>query len=1474
MGRKTFSNQRNASAGAGGARRFCVGEIVRTKLRRSLNILGICLAAACLLWLSGCGGGTGANVVTVSVSPSSATVIVSQSLSLTAAVSGPTTNTNVTWMCQYTITPIATTAAPNPKTSGLTTCTSDTGTIPSGSNQLTVVFTAPSKVPDQTTFPNLVITITATSAQNTSKTGTATITLDSGIFVSILPTTASVPVGEQQSFSATLTNDLQTKGVKWLITQTAPTATIPLPSVATCAPGCGTLTVPANSNTVTYTAPSAIPTSTTVTSTPANVTIVATSNGDNTRFTFGTITIVAGGPITFNGISPTIAPAGARYWDIFLDAPNISSSSLITLTSKSTNNPTSLTSISGQVKILFPIPTTTVTSPGSTGARIRLNEQNLSTVDTYTVTVTDPVQTVTSSGTFSFQTIPVRPTSVASIPDDIVQGQPNANLQLLIDGGYFGLGGTNAAIFFQGNSRIVDPASSNSRQLLSSFSTTQAGPPGLYQLSVSGRATPPPAPLPYNSSITTVGVFPDYSVTPPSVVQSVGNLGSLTAGTNLSAIDIDPTLGIAAVADTGGNAILFFNVGKHSLTPLSTVTSATYPNVSINVPTGVSVNRQNHTVAVVNYGDQSVSVIPIPGALPAVTPFNVSLANSVTSLNATNTPYSIGVDPDTNLALVAYSNTSPTYLANVGFILNLNPDSATNKNPYGCPFNGNTAHFGQCIFAQVSLNTGSYPQIAVSPHGHLAFVTPGGSGPTTAVDLTKMSTSASITSLTLTSGIVTATVSGTNPLNPAQPGTVLITGVTAAGKTNFNGAYAVTSISGSTFTYSITSTTNDTGTGGTVYLSNPNLFFGISQTSQGIAMNPITRTAAIADANATGNNGPQINLVNGLDLTPTSITFNATCTFYTTTCAGAPELLGTTAVAWQPYSDALVSYNSGQNQVSVSDPTEQRRYALVCQLPTACTTNPVTASQVTLTGTGIATINVANAPGGQLKLFGGLAVDPDTNQALVVMSGSSSMELIDLGPSSTNSLKPAEITEVVVPNPGPGPGVIGGVPNALLSYGTLTATTDLSGVQIFGAGFGATGNTSVTVRLDGNPIPAGNVQVINDRQIVATIPASFLSFPHRYALDVLSSGSQSNASDFIVIQAVDLSKVCSTGSPKPSSVAIADQLANGPFSPIAIVSNSGCTSISVVDINPTTVVAGVTAANPNFGTVRSTIAVGATPIGVAIDQHRGLAVVANSGDNTASVVDLTQQPPVQKVPAVAVGTNPLGVAMNDATDVAVLANNGSQTVSLIDLALLFPPSGTTAPTTLSSTTASVDELPVAVAIDPDRGTLNQGIAVVTALQLVSGAAPVGALDVVDIGLETPSKSLTISTGSISSSPTGIVFDPTVFTGTTNNGVFYANSSGSNVISSFNPDTGTANSVNVGINPTSLAMNQQTGAILSVNTLGNSISIVDTLSNPLKTRQTLGIPGSPTFGVAIDQFTNLAVIVDQVNNRLLLFPMPN
>jgi DNA-binding beta-propeller fold protein YncE len=1445
------------------------------KSRSIWNCAAVAITIACL-WLGGCGSSSGANVVTVTIGSSvGATIILGQSTTLTATVNGAT-NTMVNWQaCQFTTTTVSGTTT---TTSTAATCPTD-GSLGALSNQLatgTATYTAPSKIPDQTKFPGLQIIVTAQSQQDTKKTGNIKLVLDSGIGVGLTPTTATVPTKEPQQFTAVLTND-PTQSVVWLITQSAPTSTITVPNLASCSPGCGSI-----SSSGVYTAPTAVPTATTpagASTTPANVTIVATSKTDNTRFATGTITIIQGGPIAFNGISPTIAPQGATLWDIYLDAPNISSASTITLTDQNGGKKifTSTSSSSGltnQIKVLFPIPTSTTAAPASIGARLRLLEGDLippgpsgssgPTPLTYTVSVTDPGEPVTpkAGGQFSFTLLPVRPTVVSSSPTGLVENASTSNIPLSIDGGYFGPGGQSASAFFQGN-LIPQSSSSSSRRLALSFPSNAVGPPGLYPLSVSSASASLPAPN--NPAVTSLAVFPDYSTILPQITSSIA------AGTNPSAIDIDPTLGVVVVAETGSNAVQFYSIGSGTLSPLGG------PVAVGQTPTGVSVNRTNHSVAVVNYIGQSVSVLPIPGAPNPVTPTTVNLSGALQGqVSPAPLPYAIGLDPDTNLALVAYSSTSSSSSANLGFVVNLNQGAGA---PYGCLGGTGTP---PCIYSQVTLNTQAYPQIAMAPHGHVAYVTPGALqtnlGIVRGVDVTQPSTSIGISSLSLASGIVTVTTSSTlTGLIPGIPSTVLISGVpttNAAGNTNFNGVFNISITSSTTFSYILStaaSGASGTASGGTVFYGSSNFNFGgISPTVQGIAINPITNTAALADAGATG---AQVDLLNQLDQSFSSITFFATCTAYTLTCSGSSELAGTARVAWQPYTNSIVSYNGGVpgspsvNQVSISDPVTRTRRAFVCAVP-PCSTTSITDAPITLPGVGSVRISVTNGTNGFLNLWGGIAVDPVTNQAFVVESGSGTIQVINLGnlgPLNFTATQPAQITEVVVPSPNPGPGIIGGIPKALVPQGTLTSTTDLAGVQIFGSGFLA----GAQVRLDRTAIPGANVQVLSPREITATIPASFLSAPHHYTLDVIVGPSQSNPTDFLVIKAVDMTTACPGTAPQPSSVAIADQLANGPFSPIAVVTNSGCNNISTIDINPTITVGGVVQPNPNFGKILNTIGVGTTPQGVAVSPHLGLAVVANNGSSNASIVNLLTNK--QPVAAVTVGTNPIGVAINDATGAAIVANFGSNTVSEINLGLLF---GSSPATSLTASTIGGVQQPIAVAIDPDRGTNHQGLALVTGLELVSGSAPVGALFPVDIGLVSPTLSTTISLGSVNSTPTGIVFDPAVVTGTLNLGLFYINSSGANVISSFNPDNGNVGQASVGINPTALAVNPQTGAILTSNFGGKSTSIVDSLSNPMKTQKTLGLPGSAQFGVAIDQFTNLAVIVDQANNRVFLFPMPN
>src|SRR5262249_44199719 len=163
--------------------------------------------------------------------------------------------------------------------------------------------------------------------------------------------TATVPTSADFRFSATLTNDIQNKGVTWLVSQGTIDLTkgINYPQLATCSPGCGSIDAQGL-----YTAPSSVPTT-------ATVTLVATSIADTTRFNIGTITIATAGPIKFTGISPTIMPLGAASYDLYVFASGVTSASQVVLTNSS-NASTFYNFGDPKLKILFPIPTTTVTS--------------------------------------------------------------------------------------------------------------------------------------------------------------------------------------------------------------------------------------------------------------------------------------------------------------------------------------------------------------------------------------------------------------------------------------------------------------------------------------------------------------------------------------------------------------------------------------------------------------------------------------------------------------------------------------------------------------------------------------------------------------------------------------------------------------------------------------------------------------------------------------------------------------------------------------------------------------------------------------------------------------------------------------------------------------------------------------------------------------------------------------------------------
>ncbi len=104
---------------------------------------------------------------------------------------------------------------------------------------------------------------------------------------------------------------------------------------------------------------------------------------------------------------------------------------------------------------------------------------------------------------------------------------------------------------------------------------------------------------------------------------------------------------------------------------------------------------------------------------------------------------------------------------------------------------------------------------------------------------------------------------------------------------------------------------------------------------------------------------------------------------------------------------------------------------------------------------------------------------------------------------------------------------------------------------------------------------------------------------------------------------------------------------------VALVANFGESTLSVVDLSTEKLLA--------------TIQDMSTPAGVAVNTSTGVAVVANQGNSTVTVVDIATRR-IRGV--VSVGFSPIAVAVNPVTNVAVVANSNSNTLSIVDLAAL------------------------------------------------------------------------------------------------------------------------------------------------------------------------------------------------------------
>jgi DNA-binding beta-propeller fold protein YncE len=1493
-----------------------------------IHTLATMMLVAGVVLQNGCGG-SGANTVVDTVSPATATVVAGTVQTFTSTVTGSDTLTS-TWTCTYVYTPNPTTSQPSPAQQGPFDCSSGqkvpalnngslgTWTITPSSTNSVLTYTAPTL----SSMPNPVptITFTAVATANKSKKGTAVLTLDTGIRTSITPATATVPTeitpNQQVLFTADFLNvSPASANAQWKVVQPVsgnttdfPDGTTPEPQDVSCSPTCGTISAQG-----VYTAPAKQPTNTSpvgagsqASTLAPTVYVVCWAAADITHYATATVTLVAAStnPLTFTGISPTTIPAGGALQDIWLNANNLLNTTTVTFTPPGPNQQPQVIPSTN----IFTIPITAAyCTPSATGVtpvincnasivtRVRLTASQIANAGTGVITVNNiPTGSGgTKSISYPLNIVYTSPAMIGAVPDSYPQG---TSTQFTADGGFYGGGNSPiVTLLFGGQSSIA--TAFNARQFTGYLpgSSNPASAPGLYPVSIVSNAPANNLP-PYPTVTTDVAVQPVFSglssayfttgtTTTPSVqIQNPPSIPfpAVRGNTNVvpSSIAVDSAKGYAAVTEQGANAVQIINFA-----PNPTVSGRHIPQMGIQIPVGsqpTSIAIDDHINlasypgqdlgVVVNSADYTLTLLALPSGQVIGSPINMKglVQGGQNSSTSQPMPYAVGVDPTTHYAVVAFSN------AFVGFVVDVNPN--TSSTPPTCFVSSQKP---PCAIEAVSMNTGPTPQVVMQPDVPLAYVTPGGLGVTSVVNLLLTNNTVPIAAAPNgvsigTNCVVTITSPVQNNLNQSSPGSVLISGATPS---TIDGTFNITSATTYTFTFNYPVTpcpsTTQTGGGGSFTYGNAYYTFATSSTVVGGAINPVARTFAFADPNAS-TAAPQVGFISSLDQTVSSLYLTrGSCNTCTPIPSGAPEV-GVRSVAWDPFTNVVVAFNpaNSYNEISLINPG-----GVAATGAAAAPYRIIQAITTGQNGTGSFT-----AGGSTVTVYGPMGYDPKTNLVLVANAGSNTLTYLDIDPQTT--FKPISIQDVLVtsggvasgqpplasaPNaPNPLPKAVCDPANPTNIYASCFPQAVTVGqsatVRIVGQGF-ESGGTPIA-RLDGSPTGV-TVTSASDTEVDVTIAASRLTQAHDFALDVISGSQGSNTEDLYATGVITLSSLCSSAV-MPEAVVV-DNMAN-----VAAFTNYGCNSMSFISLD---------AGNAHnygvpYGALLATVNVGKNPIGLDVIPRLGYAVVANYGDSSASIIQYGGSPfravafgfaSASCVSGVSTtnlctGLSPVGVAIDQDRALALVANNGGNSISAIDLTPLETTqhTGACTPGSCMSTLVATSGPPSAIAVDPDSA-----LAVVTNIQNAGTTSVTGGLDVINLATTPPSKTTTSSISSLTANPTGIVYDPVP-----NPPLFYATSTQQNAIYTFDPSSSTTNLIRVGVNPFSIAYNYQTGTLVSVNSTSNTSSVVDAVNAPtFATRQTLGISSQSQFAVALDQFTNTAVVVDQNNNRVLLMPMP-
>src|SRR5713101_1259475 len=1254
----------------------------RTGMRRwkLCSILTLALGLGAL----GCGGGNAASTaISIAISPSTASVITNTTQPVSVFVTGSSDQT-ATWAV---------------------TCPTGVTAPACGTIDTNGVYTAPKTVPTVTTngtpTTTPTATITATSHADTTKKASATVTIISGISISITPTTATVGTGEHFTFTATVNNPGCDNNVATnnclVVTWSVPTTTC-----ASTTPNCeGTI----DPNTGIYTAPGTAITA---------VTITATSVKDTTVTATATATVVTAVDPTLTSVSPNTAAVGSLFQDVYITGTNFISTNTVSATRGAQVTPLTAVGISSSV-IRARVPDSVLAAPGT--LQIAVSKQ------------TGTPQNCSTLASCQVVLIGVRPAVTGPSPDNIQQGTSGA-LSFDIHGGFFGTGSSPAvSATFNGQLRSTQVTDARRMSVIIG-GVSNAGDfsvPGLYPVAIQSAADAT------KLAVTNIAVQPNYS-TGASTISTKATV-QLPAGSSPSDAAINLATGLAVIANTGTDSVSFIEITTNSPVLGTTVCTAaigvaTPPCPTPSSPLSVAVDDIRNIALVVNATSKTIAVVDL----------NTKAVTSVTQ-PLHDTPAAVGINPVSGRALVAMKNKP------YGLILDL-----TQTPP--------------AILGPATISTGANTHVAVEPHMNWAIATPGGLGSIGIVNLNRQTVN-NIASIARATNVVTVTVelpTGAAPQPPLEVQRGDAVRIQGVSDPSFDGFFTVSNVgpSNGQFSYTQTGATQpdktNFSTTGTVNYAEAVARIQLATSFQGIGINPETQQAVLVDPSTSG----VVSFLSLLDQTSSPLTLRGP--------NNGPVETGSVAGAFNPLTNVAVTVNPNNNTLSVLDPSAPARLNNTNPFPTR--PDPVA-----------------------------VAVDPSTNFAVVANQTDDSVSIFSLG-----AIKSLSITETT--------------PKTFVAASTLNNPPPPATLQltVIGNGF----SSSSVVRLDTIHLPT---TIVSSRQLTASVLSPQLSTARRFALDVLNSdGTVSNASDFTVMQSVDVSSGCSTP-PLPAGVAI-DPVQD--TAGLAVVSLSGCAAVALINLS--------TGAG-------STVKVGTNPSGVAVLPRLKIAVVANNGSNNASVVDYEQ---TGNAPTVTTGAGSMGVAADQDTGEAAVANSVANTVTILNAA------------TGGTSSISPGQRPVAVAFDYQ--TRQVAVAADASNSVGIASAPSGSL--------TASFSISV--------PLSVAYDPA-------SNDFLAASSTNNSVTIYDPTLQQqVGFLRIGINPTAIAYNYLTGTLISTNTASHTITVADILSNRIRAVMTLppppvdstiGLSGALQFALDVHPLTNLAVIADTANGRVLLVPMP-